>query len=421
MRKLFFLCAMCAAANLFAWDYEHIKIDSLYYNLNEGKQEAEVARGTEDDDNYANLGDTLVIPDSVIYNEVTYTVKGIGGSAFGFCHTVKCFLLSDSITYIESDAFQNSDLDSIRFSSNLERIGENAFAFCSQLEHITIPGSVVSIESGTFSGSSNLREVNICDGVQTIGFSAFESCWNLESIVIPGSVTEIDNGAFQNCLNLSSVTFNEGLESIGNVAFVDCNMPSVDIPASVTYISGNAFEGNGDMTAVNVSADNTMYMSEDGVVFNKEKTTIVICPNGKQGEYSIPNSVTGIGERAFENCKKLTSIVIPAGVESIGEFALGGCDNLSSIICEALVPPICGMKVFNALNKSIPLYVPAGSIADYQAADQWKDFTNIQALPTTNLDNGEWTKGEWTKVLRDGQLLIEKNGKTYNAQGIEIK
>ena len=421
MRKLFFLCALCAVSNLFAWDYEHIKIDSLYYNLNEGGQEAEVARDTENDDNYANLGDTLVIPESVIYNEVTYTVKGVGEYAFDCCKSVKCFLLPESITYIESCAFQNSDLDSIRFSSHLERIGISVFIACQQLERVTIPGSIELIAYGAFSGCRNLREVIISNGVQEIGTMAFENC-ALESIVIPASVTEIGTQAFGKCYNLSSVTFNEGLESIGSQAFWNCNLSSVDIPASVTSIRGDAFGGmNANLTAFNVSADNIVYSSEDGIVFNKDKTVIVLYPNGKQGEYSIPSSVTSIGGHAFQDRKKLTSIVIPAGVTGIGEYAFGGCDNLSSITCKALVPPACGTKVFDSLNKSIPLYVPAGSIADYQAADQWEDFTNIQAMPTTAVDNGEWAKGECTKVLRDGQLLIEKNGKTYNALGSYAK
>ena len=419
MRKLFFLCALCAAANLFAWDYEHIKINSLYYNLNEGGQVAEVARDTENDDNYANLGDTLVVPDSVIYNEVTYIVKGIGGHAFNRCKSVKCFLFPESITYIENDAFQYSDLDSIRFSSHLETIGESAFGVCMRLGSITIPGSVRSIAQGTFYYCLSLREVNICDGVQEIGFGAFERCENLESIVIPDSVFYIHGSAFASCNNLSSVTFNEGLESIDSEAFWKCNLSSVDIPASVTSIRGDAFGRNANLTAINVSADNTVYSSEDGIVFNKDKTVIVLYPNGKQGEYSIPSSVTSIGDHAFQDCKKLTSIVIPTGVENIGEFALGECDNLSSIICEALVPPTCGFKVFDSLNKSIPLYVPAGSIADYQAADQWKDFYSIQTIDSiaTGIEGVQSTEYRVQKVIRDGKMLILRNDKTYTVDG----
>jgi hypothetical protein len=143
-------------------------------------------------------------------------------------------------------------------------------------------------------------------------------------VTIPNSVTSIGGGAFYYCTGLTSVT----------------------IPNSVTSIGDNAFTYCTSLTSV-----------------------------------AISNSVTSIGGGAFYKCRGLTSVTIPNSVTSIGEWAFNGCSGLTSITCEAITPPTLGSDVFSSVNTSIPLYVPAESIDLYKAADQWKDFTNIQAIP----------------------------------------
>ena len=121
--------------------------------------------------------------------------------------------------------------------------------------------------------------------------------------------------------------------SIGWRAFWYCSsLTSITIPNSVTSIDDWAFNGCEKLTQINVDTANTVYSSENGVLFNKEKTELIRYPEGKADtSYSIPSSVTNIGDRAFEDCSSLTSVTIPNSVTSIGNDAFSGCSGLTSI------------------------------------------------------------------------------------------
>ena len=146
--------------------------------------------------------------------------------------------------------------------------------------------------------------------VTSIGDSAFEDCTGLTSIMIPNSVTSIGDGAFCRCTGLTSIT----------------------IPNSVTSIGSWAFEICTSLTSINVASGNNYYSDNNGVLFNKKKTELIRYPEGKsQTSYTIPNSVTSIGDGAFWNCTGLTSITIPNSVTSTGYGAFKYCSSLTSI------------------------------------------------------------------------------------------
>ncbi|MBQ9531438.1 MAG: leucine-rich repeat domain-containing protein [Eubacterium sp.] len=158
------------------------------------------------------------------------------------------------------------------------------------------------------------------------------------TVIIPDAidgcpVTSIGTEAFWNNTILTSITIPNSVTSIGNDAFRCCNLTCITIPSSVTYIGKGAFIGCTDLTSITVDSNNSNYSSQDGVLFNKEKTILVQYPTGKiRTNYTIPDSVTSIGKYAFVGCNGLTSITIPDGVTNIGEEAFEACMGLSSIL-----------------------------------------------------------------------------------------
>ena len=193
-----------------------VKVDGIYYNL--AKKFAFVTAG---DVEYAG---EIVIPESIVVNEETYTVKGIEVRAFSGCDGLTSVTIPSSVTSIGNEAFKDCDgLTSVTIPSSVTSIGESAFLFCSSLTSVTIPSSVTRIEDYTFSYCSSLTSVTIPSSVTSIGFSAFVGCSGLTSVTIPNSVTYIGYNAFKGCNGLVSITIGSGVEEIGTLAFAECN------------------------------------------------------------------------------------------------------------------------------------------------------------------------------------------------------
>ena len=231
-------------------------------------------------------------------------------------------------------------------------IGEQAFSYCDSLTSITIPDSVTSIGMQAFSSCDSLTSVTIGNGVKKIGEHAFSFCDSLTSMTIGSGVTSIGNEAFRYCSSLTSITIPNSVTSIGSEAFYGCKgLTSITIPDSVTSIGNEAFDNCDKLNQINVDTANTVYSSENGVLFNKDKTELIRYPEGKADtSYSIPNSVTYIVYRAFYDCSSLTSITIPDSVTSIGTQAFLYCDSLTSITIPNSVTRI-GSYAFNGCKK----------------------------------------------------------------------
>ena len=252
---------------------------------------------------------------SVTKANIPHTIKGvavksIGESAFRYCTSLTSVTIPDSVT----------------------SIGGWAFTDCASLTSVTIPDGVTSIGEYTFSWCTSLTSATIPDSVTSIGEFAFHNCKSLTSMTIPRSVVSIGYDAFGWCESLTSVTILDGVRSIGNSAFTDCkSLTSVTIPNSVTSIGRGAFSSCASLTGIWVAEGNSHYVSDaSGVLFNKDKTTLVQCP-GAFAVYTIPGSVTSIGDDAFSGCASLTSVTIPDSVTSIGNYAFSCCGSLTDV------------------------------------------------------------------------------------------
>jgi hypothetical protein len=200
------------------------------------------------------------------------------------------------------------------------------------IKGITLPSTLTSIGDEAFSGCGNLTSVTIPGSVTSIGYYAFRGSEGLTSVTIPGSVISIGISAFSSCTGLTTVTIGEGVTSIERQAFYWCtSLTSVTIPGSVTSIGEGAFGVCPSLTAITVAESNTVYSSQEGILYNKAKTTIITVPNTKSGALNLPDTLISIGDFAFGGCKGLTSVTIPAGVTSIGDFAFEGCSGLTAI------------------------------------------------------------------------------------------
>ena len=252
---------------------------------------------------------------------------------YGSRSRVKSAVIADGVTNIGSSAFDDcKSLASVTIPDSVTRIGNGAFYDCRSLTSVTLPDSVTSIGSYAFFGCTSLTSVTIPDSVTSIGDWTFSNCESLTSVTLPDSVTSIGEYAFYNCRSLTSVTLPDSVTSIGNGAFYWCgSLTSVTIPDSVTSIGVGAFALCTSLTGIWVAEGNSYYASDaSGVLFNKDKITLVQCP-GTFREYTIPDSVTSIVGYAFDGCVSLTSVTIPDSVTSIGERAFDGCTSLTDV------------------------------------------------------------------------------------------
>ena len=270
-------------------------------------------------------------------------VASIGVAAFSYCSALKqinvdasnqTFTSIDGVLYTKDRsvliAFPNA-LTSVEMPKSVTNIGWCAFEGCSGLKSVTIPEGVDSIESGAFKECGGLVSVTIPSSVKIIGAEAFMNCKGLKSVTLPEGLSEIWGSAFWGCGELASLTLPKGLTTIGDNAFRGLGkLTTVTIPAEVTSIGGSVFSYCGGLTQINVEAGNQKYTSVDGVLYTKDLTGLVMCPNGLTS-VTIPESVTSIGPGAFIGCGKLTSVMLPSGVSHIREWAFEACNGLTSV------------------------------------------------------------------------------------------
>ena len=344
---------------------------------------------------YDGEGGNITIPSQL----GGYPVVALGMKSFAFCDGVTSVTIPNSVKRIEEYAFQLCfDLTVVTMGNSITRIGERAFAECSSLTTVTIGNNAATeaktyIHYGVFERCTRLTSLNIGRVVKTIDWNAFDRCTSLTSVTIPDSVTYIGPSIFRECTSLTEIVVdnaNPNYSSLDGVLFnKDRTMliqypggksGSFKIPNTMTGIYQYALDSCVNLTGFDVEDANQAYSAEDGVLFNKEKSTLVRYPQGKEGAYTLPNGVNRIGENSFLYCDKLTLITIPDGVNTIEQNAFFSCDGLTSVTLPISIAEI-GESAFGDY----------GNLTDvYYAGNKEQATTIVIGASNENLFNATW-------------------------------
>ena len=458
MKKLFLLfVTLVATTCLWAQSFQ---VGELYYNITNDTivpYTVGVARSIDEPilgGNYPSLI-SAIIPETITYNGTTYSVTSIEDGAFAYCYSLTSITIPNNVTSIGYMGFCHcQSLSSIIIPNNMMSIGEEAFCCCYSLSSITIPNSVTNLGYKAFYGCDKLISIVVKSGntvydsrencnaiIETATNTLIAGCQNT---IIPYSVTSIGDWAFYGCRSLTSITIPNSVKSIGEAAFSGCvSLTSVTIPNSVISVGKCAFSRCIKLISMVVEKGNAIYDSREmcnAIIETATNTLVAGCQKtvipysvtsigefaflhcGSLTSITIPNSVTSIEGSAFNGCSSLTSITIPYSVTSIGGMAFNSCFSLTTVICEAIEVPELGSYVFNMPLAEATLYVSAQSLDDYKAADQWKDFGKILPLEEapSAVENTRLPIANGAKLLRNGQLIIIRDGVEYNAMGQEL-
>ena len=417
-------------------------------------------------------------------------LTSIGDDAFCDCSSLSGIELPDGMETIGANAFCESGLTSINIPGTVTSIREFAFGKCGSLTDISVDGSnvnyssldgvlldggktkiirypggktgtyqipegVTTIGDGAFYDCRGLTGIEISSGVTTIESSAFDGCTGLTGMYIPGGVTEIGTYAFDRCLNLPNITVDEananyssvdgvlfdkektsllccpkgktgqyrvpdGVTQIYDGAFYGCkSLTGIEIPETVTAMYDNIFCDCDSLLNISVDESNANYSSVDGVLFNKDKTMLMWCPDGRMGQYRIPDGVTGLDESAFWGCNGLTDIEIPGGVTELGPDMFDGCNGLLNISVDEANANYSSLDgVLLNKEKTDLIYFPKGRTGHYQipggvTAIQSEAFLDCK-LTSVGIPN-EVTFIVYDAIWRCKDLVIrcEKNSMAY--------
>lgn len=359
---------------------------------------------------YTGAGGDVTIPDIL----GGYPVSAICTTNYYnsvFPNNLVSIILPESVINVGAFAFYGcSSLSSITMRGNITSIDLYAFSGCSGLSIITIPESVIQIGDRAFENTAwyNSKpdgvvvyagkvaykykgvmpagtEIVLLNDTVGIAGGAFWGCSGLNSIEIPEGVKNIGNCAFYSCTGLKNITIPNGVTEIKSQTFSGCTgLISVAIPSSVIMITDYAFEECTAIASINVSENNSMFSSVDGVLYNKAKTAVLKCPEGKIGSITIQTGVKAISKYAFFHCKSLTNITIPDGVYAVGSNAFSGCTGLTSVtIPNSLTYFAEGSGLGNCPNLTIYCY--EDSIAEVFALVNKIPYTIIESTAVTGV------------------------------------
>ena len=302
------LIVLLTSATASAHDFE---VDGIYYNKN-GEKATVTYKGSSYSAYSSEYSGTIVIPETVTYDGVTYTVTMINNYAFRGC----------------------KELISATIPNTVVRICYGAFNECSGLTSVEIPNSVTTLDFDAFRDCRSLTSITLPNTLKTIENSMFDGCISLTEITIPNSVTSIDSFAFARCSQLTNVAIPNSVTTIEDYAFHECSsLTDMIIPSSVTTFGYGVFSGCTKLETLTVDQGNPVYDSRNNcnaIIKTDNNKLMSGCKNT-----IIPNTVTEIASVAFLKCYGLTSITIGNSVTSIGYNVFNGCSGITDLIWNA--------------------------------------------------------------------------------------
>ena len=413
-----------------------------------------------------NSNQTYAIPASVtnigvqaFYANVSLTditipasVTSLADQAFGWCASLTNIMIPASVTSLGVQVFAGcvnltaitvdpnnpafSSVDGVLFDKSqttliqypggraggytipntVTSIGDEAFQYCN-LASVTIPNGITNIGVKAFQNNTNLTSVTIPASVANLGFEAFDGCRNLTAITVdPGNpfLSSVAGAMFdKNQTRLIEYSDNSAgdytipaiVTSIGDGAFHDsANLTNVLIPAGVASIGAVPFAGCPNLTAITVDPNNLDFSSVDGVLFDKNQTTLIECPVGRTGAYTVPAGVTSIGSSAFRDCTNLTSVTISSSVTNIGGAAFNGCTTLTGIYFQGNGPSLGAYAL--SFNSATVYYLAGATGFDTEFGSRptavWIDAPDAIILVAANPPQGGTVTG-------GGSYLVSNN------------
>ncbi len=292
-----------------------------------------------------------------------------------FKKNIKSVIIESGVESIGNNAFYNlSNLSTINIANTVTSIGNSVFTLCKSLESIALPDSLTEIGSTVFNYCEALQSIVLPANLTTLPDHTFTNCTSLTDISFPQNLHTIGDYAFHNCQSLQTITIPSTVTTIGTGAFWNCSaLTAVYLPLDLTDIDVQQFKGCDSLQSITIPAENTAFCTEDGVLYNKNKTVLLYYPAGKaDAEFTVPESVVEIGGYAFYNCKNLITVIVPEGsLTSIDSNAFRGCSSLTSIILPVELKTI-GTYAFADCDALTDIYY-TGSEAQWNEITIWSN------------------------------------------------
>lgn len=281
--------------------------------------------------------------------------------AFWLCDSLESITIPKNASNPDGCAFWACrGLKEVVFSKGVTEISYEMFRTCTSLNSVTIPDTVTSIGYQAFGGCKNLKDINIPDSVETLGESAFSGCETLSKVKLSDNITSIQKNTFYGCTSLKEISLPYYTSTIGKDAFYNVPLEVITIGTKLKSLDNLPIHLS-TLKAINVSEDNFYFSSDNGILYNKDKSTLLRFPAAmNKTEYKSPDTLLNIGESAFANNSSIRNVYLYEKCSSVEPTAFQNCTHLDKIYF---------------YNKNCEIYMSKNTIYEDTVINGYKDST----------------------------------------------